>query len=94
LPGGGESQVEAARRYVAAYRRLLARPEATLLVVTHGLPLGLLLNAAEGLAPLPVAGRDVPLATPFRFDRAALAAAVERIEDWLQAYATRDGRGG
>jgi len=38
-PGGGESQMDALRRYIAAYRWVADRPEAEILVVAHGLPL-------------------------------------------------------
>ncbi len=38
-PGGGESQIDALRRYLAAYRWVAERPEDDILVVAHGLPL-------------------------------------------------------
>lgn len=44
-PGGGESQIDALRRYVAVYRWLAERPEGAILVVAHALPLAWLLAA-------------------------------------------------
>jgi alpha-ribazole phosphatase len=38
-PGGGESRRAVVRRYTVGYRRVLARPEATILVVAHSLPI-------------------------------------------------------
>lgn len=46
-PGGGESQIDALRRYLIAYRWLANRQEAAILVVAHALPLAWL-RAALG----------------------------------------------
>jgi broad specificity phosphatase PhoE len=80
-PGGGESRAAAARRFAAGYRRLLERPEATILVVTHGLPIRYVLDAADGRFPQPRAD-PVPYAQPFRFAAAQLRTAVETLERW------------
>src|SRR2546421_1902874 len=53
-PGGGESRAATVRRYVSAYRTILARPERTILVVAHGLPIRYILNAARREDPVPV----------------------------------------
>src|SRR5206468_3524529 len=45
---GGESLNDAARRYAAAFERLLARPEDTVLVVCHEIPVRYAVNAAAG----------------------------------------------
>ena len=49
----------------AAYRTILARPEATVLVVAHGLPVRYVLDAVEGRDPA-AAVAQVPYAEPFR----------------------------
>jgi broad specificity phosphatase PhoE len=82
-PGGGESRVDAARRFVAGYRKLLARPEANLLVIGHGLPIRYLLSALVELDP--VAKVDpVEHAEPFRISAAQLEQAIERLEAWTE----------
>ena len=83
-PGGGESRVETVRRYVEAYRDLLARSERTILVVAHGLPVRYVLDAAAGRAPAPAVAQ-VPYADPFTLQRDDLSAAVARLEAWLLA---------
>jgi broad specificity phosphatase PhoE len=82
-PGGGESRVETIRRYVVAYREILARAERTILVVAHGLPVRYVLDAVEGSAPVAKV-RQVPYAEPFPVSAAQLTAAVERLEAWLR----------
>ena len=82
-PGGGESRAQAAERYARGFRAVLARPEETVLVVTHGLPIRYLLLAAEGSEPRPVV-ESVDYATPYRFSRTDLEHAVERLELWVR----------
>jgi broad specificity phosphatase PhoE len=82
-PGGGESRVDAARRFIAGYRRLLERPEETLLVIGHGLPIRYILSALVELDP--VAKVDpVEHAEPFRVAGAQLERAVQRLEAWTR----------
>ena len=83
-PPGGESRAEVAARYVRAFRLVLARPEPTILVVAHGLPLRYTLLALEGLDPTPIV-EQVPLAEPYRLQRAELERALERLERWAKA---------
>jgi 2,3-bisphosphoglycerate-dependent phosphoglycerate mutase len=83
-PGGGESRVETVRRYVDAYRDLLARSERTILVVAHGLPVRYVLDAAAGRAPAPAVAQ-VPYAVPFTLQRDDLSVAVARLEAWVLA---------
>src|SRR5207245_2353724 len=45
---GGESLDDVARRYVRAFGRLLERPERSILVVCHEIPVRYALNAAAG----------------------------------------------
>jgi len=82
-PGDGESRVDALRRYVRGYRTVLARPELTALVVGHGLAIRYVLNALRGRDPKPLL-EQVPLAEPQRVAAAEVAAAVDRLDAWLQ----------
>lgn len=75
----GESLDDAARRYADAFERLLARPERQVLVVCHEIPLRYALNAAAGSADLDGPVHQLPNATPYLFDEAALWRAAERI---------------
>ncbi len=85
-PGGGDSRAETVRRYIQAYRAILARPEPTILVVAHGLPVRYVLDAVAGRDPA-AAVEQVPYAEPFRLTAAELAAAVERLEAWVECPA-------
>jgi broad specificity phosphatase PhoE len=77
---GGESLDEAACRYAAGFRALLARPERTILVVCHEIPLRYALNAGRGSDDLDAPVHAIPNATPYLFDDGALARAVAGIE--------------
>src|SRR6476646_584508 len=73
---GGESLDEAATRYAAAFARLAARTEDTILCVCHEIPVRYAINAA-GSSPDPDRPfHDVPNATPFLFDAQALRRAA------------------
>ncbi len=79
--GGGESRVAIVARYVRAFRSLLARPEETILVVCHSLPIAYALGAREGKPP---SARE-PLAEyahPYRFDTAELGRAADVLDTW------------
>jgi broad specificity phosphatase PhoE len=76
---GGESLDDAARRYALAFRRLLERPERSILVVCHEIPIRYALNAASGSNELDGPEHGIPNATPYLFDGAALARAAERM---------------
>jgi broad specificity phosphatase PhoE len=80
-PGGGESRAATVQRYVDAYRKILARPERTILVVTHGLPIRYLLNVLEGQTPTPLVA-PIPYAEPFVLGHAGLHQAAESLEQW------------
>ena len=75
-PGGGDSRAETVRRYVRAYRTILARPERTILVVAHGLPVRYVLDALDDRNPA-AAVAQVPYAEPFRLTAGELAGAVD-----------------
>jgi probable phosphoglycerate mutase len=77
---GGESLDDAARRYARAFRRLLERPEQAILVVCHEIPVRYALNAAAGSDDLDGPEHEIPNATPYLFDAAALTRAAARIE--------------
>ncbi|MGH3103382.1 MAG: histidine phosphatase family protein [Gaiellaceae bacterium] len=82
-PGGGESRVDAAGRYAAAFRTLLDRPERTLLVVAHALPIRYLLSALIERDPSAVV-EPVALAEPHRVSAAQLERAAARLERWCE----------
>jgi broad specificity phosphatase PhoE len=80
-PGGGESRAATVARYARAYRTLLARPERTILVVAHGLPIRYVLNALEGQGPAPLVAQ-IPYAEPYVLGHADLLHAAEFLEGW------------
>lgn len=83
-PGGGESRRAIVERYARAFRDLAFRPEATILLVAHSLPIGVALGAARGSPPRPRTAL-VEYATPHEFDREALERSVEVLAAWLGA---------
>ena len=84
-PGeGGESRAAIARRYSAGFRKVLERPERTVLVVTHSLPISYALMALSGQDP----ARRVDLvayAEPYPLSSDELELAVARLEAWCAA---------
>jgi len=82
VPGGGDSRAQTVARYVAAYTQLLERPEASIVVVAHGLPVRYVLDAVEGRNPA-AAIAHVPYAEPFRLSAAELQGAVTLLEAWV-----------
>jgi probable phosphoglycerate mutase len=85
-PGGGESRAQTVARYVRGYRTILARPEAWVLVVAHGLPVRYVLDALEERTPAAAVGQ-IPYAEPFRLTAAELTRAVDLLEAWVLAPA-------
>jgi broad specificity phosphatase PhoE len=79
---GGESRAETVGRYVRGYSTILDRPEETILVVAHGLPVRYVLDAVEARNPA-AAVAQVPYAEPFRLSADELREAVDRLEAWL-----------
>lgn len=78
---GGESRLAIVTRYAAAFRELLGRPEETILVVCHSLPVAYALGAREGKPP----GVRMPMAEhakPYPFTAEELGAAVRLLEGW------------
>ncbi len=84
-PGpGGESRRAIVQRYARGLRIVLARPEQTILVVAHSLPISYLLGARDGRQP----GTRAPLvayATPYELDAGELDCAAELLEGWAAA---------
>ena len=76
---GGESLDDAARRYADAFERLLERPETSILVVTHEIPLRYAINAADGSDDLDGPTHQLANATPYLFDAVALRRAIAQI---------------
>jgi alpha-ribazole phosphatase len=83
-PGGGEQRQKLVARYAVGFRKLLARPERTILVVTHSLPAAYVLMARAGRDPAP----HVPLVEYAKIhviSARELADAVARLEGWCAA---------
>jgi broad specificity phosphatase PhoE len=83
VPGGGETRAATVARYAAGFRTLLGRPERTILVVAHGLPIRYVLNAAAGQPPVP-AIEQIPYAQLFELTGMELTSAVELLGDWAR----------
>jgi broad specificity phosphatase PhoE len=77
---GGESLDDVAHRYAHAFRNLLALDAASVLIVTHEIPIRYALNAAAGSDELDGPMRAIRNATPYLFDESALALAAERVD--------------
>ena len=77
---GGESLDAAARRYAEAFRRLVAGPHRSVLVVCHEIPVRYALNGASGSDSLDGPAHEIANAVPYLFDEDALEAAVRGIE--------------
>ncbi len=75
----GESLHDAARRYAAAYERLLARDAETILCVCHEIPVRYIANAAAGSDQLDAPTHDVANATPYLFDADTLRRAIGQL---------------
>jgi len=83
-PGGGESRVEAARRFVRGYRILLARPEERIAAIAHGAPVAYVLLALDGKPPIRRL-EGVEQARPFEIAAADLDRALRLIDEWAAA---------
>jgi len=82
-PGGGESRVAIVTRYVGGFNTLLDRPESTLLVVCHSLPIALAVAGADGRGPrakMPM----ITYAEPHVLYEEQLDQAAERLEEWIR----------
>jgi probable phosphoglycerate mutase len=80
-PPGGEHRAEIVRRYAAGFRRVLDRPEGTVLLVAHSLPIAYLRDAASGAPPRSKMDQ-VDYATVLRLERQDLEQALDVLEAW------------
>lgn len=82
-PGGGETRLEIATRYVRGFRTVLERPESSILVVCHSLPISFAIASVDGRGPR----AKMPLVTyaePHVLDNDQLGAAADRLEAWTR----------
>ena len=77
---GGETLAEAAVRYARGYRTVLARPEQSILVLCHEIPVRYAVNAAGGSSHLDGPTHDIPNAVPYLFGEHQLETAAGRID--------------
>lgn len=80
-PGGGESRVSIVTRYARGFRALLERPESSLLVVCHSLPIAFALAGADGRGPrarMPM----ITYAEPHVLYEEQLERAAQQLEAW------------
>lgn len=83
-PGGGESRTSAAARLADGLAGLLARPEETVVAVSHGLPVRYVLDAADGRLPARRV-QLVPHAVPHTLQRHEVELAVEMLRAFAAA---------
>jgi broad specificity phosphatase PhoE len=84
-PLGGESRVATVRRYARGLRKLIARPERTVLVIAHGLPITYTVRAVRGQdLPLALAAAQVSYAVPHHLDNMDVQRAAVTLEQWAQ----------
>src|SRR5262249_26307340 len=81
-PGGGESRADSVRRFVGAYRRLLERPEPTILAVLHALPIAYVLRALDGRPPAARMDDPVAYAHGYPVATADFLEAVDLLDSW------------
>jgi 2,3-bisphosphoglycerate-dependent phosphoglycerate mutase len=82
-PGGGETRLAVAKRYVRGFRIVLERAESTILVVCHSLPIAFALASADGRSPR----AKMPLITPAEphiLYADGLRQAVKRLDAWTR----------
>jgi broad specificity phosphatase PhoE len=80
-PGGGESRAKVVERVARGYRKVLERPERTILVVGHSLPMAYALKAAAGMNPT-ARVELLGYAEPHRLTADELERAAEVLELW------------
>ena len=85
-PPGGEHRGDIVSRYAAGIRRLFDRPEETVLLVAHSLPIAYLRNAAAGKPPSSKMAQ-VDYATVLRIEREDLERALAVLEAWIASPA-------
>jgi len=83
-PGGGESRTAAVERYLRGFRRLLERPERSIVAVLHALPIAYVLRALEGEPPAARIELPVEYARPFRLSAGELEHALGVLQVWVR----------
>ena len=81
LPGGGESRLDALRRYLRGYERLLASPARRVLAILHEIPIRFLANAVREVDPLATPLQQVPNAMPYEYEDEDLLRAFEVMRE-------------
>jgi broad specificity phosphatase PhoE len=85
-PPGGEHRADIVRRYAAGFRRLLDRPEETVLLVAHSLPIAYVRDAVSG-APPRSKMEQVDYATILRLERQDVERALDVLQAWIASPA-------
>ncbi len=85
-PVGGEHRGEIAARYAAGFGTLLERPEETILLVAHSLPIRYVLDAADGVSPRAKVAL-VDYARLYLLPRTQLERAVDVLRSWAASPA-------
>lgn len=80
-PGGTESRGHGAARYARAFELLLARPERTVLAISHAVPIRYLVDAAAGRSPA-ARVETVGHAATIWLEVAAVRRAAEALRTW------------
>jgi broad specificity phosphatase PhoE len=82
-PVGGESRAATVRRYARGLRQIIGRPEQTVLVIAHGLPVTYTVRAASGQdLPLTLETVQVSCAVPYRLGATDLRRAATVLQRW------------
>ena len=90
-PPGGESALDATTRFLAGWRRVLRLPGPVVLVVSHNLPLRMLLNAAAGDDPLTGPLQRIPNVTRQDVTRDQLETGIAALSQWRDELAPKQG---
>jgi broad specificity phosphatase PhoE len=85
-PPGGEHRGDLASRYARGFRTVLDRPEKTILLVAHSLPIAYVRDAAQGCPPRSRTDQ-VGYAEVLELDRTGLERAIHVLETWAEAPA-------
>jgi 2,3-bisphosphoglycerate-dependent phosphoglycerate mutase len=82
-PVGGESRAATVRRYARGLRTLFDRPEQTILVIAHGLPITYTIRAASGQdLPLTLEAAQVAYAVPYCLGDTDVRRAAAALQRW------------
>jgi broad specificity phosphatase PhoE len=82
-PGGGESRTAVAARVAEALRWLVDRPEVTILVVGHALPIRYVLDGSAGRPP-PARIGSIGHAEPHWISHGGVETAVATLRAWVK----------